>query len=398
MSDQPKLVVEGLVKIFGRDTRAAAAALAAGASRADILARSGDVAAIAGVSFAVRAGEIFVVMGLSGSGKSTLIRCLNRLIEPTAGSVRLDGEDVLAAGAEQLRQLRLHKMAMVFQHFALFPHKTVAENVEFGLKARGIGRAERRRRAMTVLEQVGLAAWADRPPTALSGGMQQRVGLARSLAVDPELLLMDEAFSALDPLIRRDMQDELLDLQRRVRKTIVFITHDLNEALTLGDRIAIMKDGRFVQVGTPQQIVAEPADDYVAAFTRDIDRGRVFTVDQVMRPAAGVARKTDIAGDAIARPGLAGQDWLVVLDPEERPVGTVTVAALRETMASQPLGGLMQPVATVARGSRLADLYAKCAGRQPIAVIDEAGRLAGCIDPLDLFALLAGGAAPPKRG
>jgi glycine betaine/proline transport system ATP-binding protein len=259
MSDAAKVVIDDLIKIFGRDPKPALRALAEGRSREKIFASTGSVVAIGGVSFAVELGEIFVVMGLSGSGKSTLIRCLNRLIEPNSGRILFEGKDLLAASDEELRQVRLGKMAMVFQHFALFPHKTVAENVEFGLKAQGLGRIKRRERALTMLDQVGLVEWADKLPSALSGGMQQRVGLARSLAVNPELLLMDEPFSALDPLIRRDMQDELLRLQRGLRKTIIFITHDLHEALILGDRIAIMKDGRFVQVGTPQQIIAAPA-------------------------------------------------------------------------------------------------------------------------------------------
>lgn len=390
MSEPAKLVVDDLVKIFSRDPKAALEALAQGRSREEIFAGTDSVVAIAGVSFAVQPGEIFVVMGLSGSGKSTLIRCLNRLIEPTSGRVRLDGEDVLGASDERLRQLRLGKMAMVFQHFALFPHKTVAENVEFGLKARGVGRTKRRERALAMLDQVGLVAWADKPPSTLSGGMQQRVGLARSLAVDPELLLMDEAFSALDPLIRRDMQDELLHLQRGLRKTIVFITHDLHEALILGDRIAIMKDGRFVQVGTPQQIVAAPADGHVAAFMRDIDRGRVFTVDQVMKPPALSGRAADSAGELAGRLPWLGEGQAFVLDGDDRPVGVASFEALRSATPGRRLAELMRPVATAALGSHLVELYGKCARGQPIAVVDAEGRLVGSIDPVDLFSLMAG--------
>src|SRR5690606_9717145 len=280
-----KVDVQRLYKVFGPEPEMAIRLLEDGKSKDEILQETGHTIGVQDVSFTVAEGEIFVVMGLSGSGKSTLVRMLNRLVEPTRGTVLIDGEDVVQMGDAALRSLRLHTVSMVFQHFALFPHKTVVENVEYGLKIRGVAPAERREKALAALDQVGLAAWADSPPNALSGGMQQRVGLARALAVDPQILLMDEPFSALDPLIRRDMQDELIVLQRQLHKTIIFITHDLNEALILGDHIAIMKEGRFVQVGTPQEIVASPADDYVAAFTQDVDRGRVFTARTVMKDA-----------------------------------------------------------------------------------------------------------------
>src|SRR5690606_23617829 len=249
---KPKIRVRHLSKIFGEAPERALERLVAGADKDQIFEETGSVVAVADVSFEVGEGEIFVVMGLSGSGKSTLVRCINRLFEATAGELLVDDEDVLAMDGEQLRQIRLGKIAMVFQHFALFPHKTVAENVEFGLKVRGVAAEPRRERALEALDMVGLRAWADVAPSNLSGGMQQRVGLARALAVDPEVLLMDEPFSALDPLIRRDMQQELIRLQQALRMTIIFITHDLHEALTIGDHIAIMKDGRFVQIGTPE--------------------------------------------------------------------------------------------------------------------------------------------------
>ena len=275
---KPKLRVENVYKIFGDYPEQALEGLKQDKSKIEIFEETGQTVGVQDVSFDVREGEIFVVMGLSGSGKSTLVRTLNGLIPPTYGKILIDEDDVASCSAERLRRVRREKITMVFQHFALFPHKTVAENAAYGLKIKGEGAASRRQKALAALEQVGLAAYADSYPDELSGGMQQRVGLARGLATNPEILLMDEPFGALDPLIRREMQEELLHLQKKLKKTIIFITHDLNEALLLGDKIAIMKDGRFVQVGTAQEIVDNPADDYVAAFVGDIDRGVCSTL------------------------------------------------------------------------------------------------------------------------
>jgi glycine betaine/proline transport system ATP-binding protein len=255
--------------------------------RGELLEKTGCVAAVRNVSFDVAEGEVFVVMGLSGSGKSTLVRMINRLHDPTSGQVFIDGEDVLKLTEERLREIRRQKVSMVFQHFGLLPHRRIADNVAFGLEVRGIEKGERLAKATEVLEVVGLGGWGQHYPDELSGGMQQRVGLARALATDPEIMLFDEPFSALDPLIRRDMQDEVIRLQREVRKTMIFITHDLAEALKLGDRIAIMKDGGFVQVGSPEEVVAHPADDYVADFTRDVPRAHVLTARSIMRPLDG---------------------------------------------------------------------------------------------------------------
>jgi len=251
--------------------------------RQELLAKTGCVAAVRDVSFDVRTGEVFVVMGLSGSGKSTLIRMINRLHDPTSGQVLIDGEDVLGLSQERLREVRRRKISMVFQHFGLLPHRRIVDNVSYGLEVRGVDKAERTAKAREVIDVVGLGGWGDHYPEELSGGMQQRVGLARALATDPEIMLFDEPFSALDPLIRRDMQDEVVRLQRDLRKTMIFITHDLMEALKLGDRIAIMKDGHFVQVGTPEEIVAHPADDYVSDFTKDVPRAHVLTARSIMR-------------------------------------------------------------------------------------------------------------------
>ena len=274
----------GITKVFGEDLAAARALLDDGASRQDVVDRTGCLVAVRDATFSVERGETFVVMGLSGSGKSTLIRCLSRLIEPTSGTVEIDGTPIGDLDDHELRELRRSRLSMVFQHFGLFPHRTVIDNVAFGLEIQGVSKADRYERALEVVSSVGLSGWADHFPQQLSGGMQQRVGLARALCVEPEILFFDEPFSALDPLIRRDMQDELLSLQAGMRRTLVFITHDFHEALKLGDRIAIMKDGEFVQVGTPEQIVSSPADDYVREFTEDAPKTRVITVGSVMRP------------------------------------------------------------------------------------------------------------------
>ncbi|MEU0072681.1 glycine betaine/L-proline ABC transporter ATP-binding protein [Streptomyces sp. NPDC006332] len=276
-----RLEAAELYKVFGRRPDNAVERLRNGADREE-LRSDGATAAVIDASFTVEPGEIFVVMGLSGSGKSTLLRMLNGLLEPTAGHVRFDDQDLTTLSDRALREVRAHKISMVFQHFALFPHRSVLENAAYGLAVQGVARREREERAAEALALCGLAGWEKSWPDELSGGMQQRVGLARALATDADLLLMDESFSALDPLIRRDMQDQLLQLQKSLRKTIVFITHDLNEAMRLGDRIAVMRDGRIVQIGTAEDILVRPADDYVASFTKDVDRSRVLTASSVM--------------------------------------------------------------------------------------------------------------------
>ncbi|MBQ0829790.1 quaternary amine ABC transporter ATP-binding protein [Streptomyces tagetis] len=282
-----RLEAEHLYKVFGRRPDQAVERLRQGADREE-LRSDGATAAVIDASFTVEPGEIFVVMGLSGSGKSTLLRMLNGLLEPTAGHVRFGGQDLTELGDQGLREVRSRKISMVFQHFALFPHRSVRDNAGYGLEVQGVPRAERERRADEALALCGLAGWEKSWPDELSGGMQQRVGLARALATDADLLLMDESFSALDPLIRRDMQDQLIELQKSLKKTIVFITHDLNEAMRLGDRIAVMRDGRIVQIGTAQDILIRPANDYVASFIQDVDRSRVLT--------AGAVMDTDVSG------------------------------------------------------------------------------------------------------
>ena len=279
----PVIEVEGLTKVFGKNTKEALKLVNEGASKEEILNKTGCTVAVNNATFSVEQGEFFVIMGLSGSGKSTLIRLINRLIEPTKGMIKVDGKDISNLDKKSLREVRRKKMSMVFQRFALFPHRTVLENAEFGLEIQKMDKEKRKEIALKSLELVGLGDYANQYPGQLSGGMQQRVGLARGLTNDPEVLLMDEAFSALDPLIRKDMQDEMVDLQAKMQKTILFITHDLDEALRLGDRIALMRDGEIVQIGTPEEILTNPANDYVEKFVEDVDRSKVLTAGHIMK-------------------------------------------------------------------------------------------------------------------
>ena len=335
----PKIACRNLWKIFGPRPETLGRELDAGLSRAEILEQTGHVLAVRDVSFEVQEGEIFVVMGLSGSGKSTLVRCLSRLIEPTRGEILLDGRDVVRMGRAELLEVRRHQMSMVFQRFGLFPHRRVLDNVAYGLEVQGLGRAERHAQAQTMLEMVGLKEWANHFPHELSGGMQQRVGLARALAVNPAVLLCDEPFSALDPLIRREMQDELIRLQKRLRKTMIFITHDFLEALKLGDRIAIMRDGEVVQVGTPQEIVSHPADGYVRAFTQDVPRAKVLTAASIMQPFTGqpdphhpsVPPHTTL--EALIPLCATSPNPVVVRNGEGTAVGQITPAAVLLALA-----------------------------------------------------------------
>ncbi|PSM17014.1 MULTISPECIES: quaternary amine ABC transporter ATP-binding protein [Nitratireductor] len=390
-----KVQAESIFKVFGGSPNEALKLLKQGKSKDAIFEATGDTIGVQDASFKVGEGQIFVVMGLSGSGKSTLVRMINGLIAPTSGKMLIDGIDVANCSGKTLREVRRTKIAMVFQHFALFPHMTVADNVAYGLKVKGVGADQRRKKAEAALDQVGLKAHADSYPDELSGGMQQRVGLARGLASEAEILLMDEPFSALDPLIRRDMQEELLELQRSLKKTIIFITHDLNEAMILGDRIAIMKDGRFVQVGTAEQIVDNPADEYVAAFTADIDRSRVFTAGSVAAPAEALDVERDTAETALARMEALGRDALYVLDGK----AILGVVAYRDLAASVRDNGGALREAIVAdfpkarRTTPLFELYPLAEAGLPIAITDRQGDLAGVVAPQDVFGKLATPAA-----
>ena len=370
-----------LWKIFGDGAHSLAGSVDPALSREEVLAQTGCVLAVRDISFQVREGETFVIMGLSGSGKSTLVRCLGRLIEPTRGQIRIDGEDLLAMNKHQLRDIRRHKMGMVFQHFGNFPHKRVFENVVYGLQVQGIDKATQRNRAAEVIELVGLSGWEERYPHELSGGMQQRVGLARALAVDPEILLFDEPFSALDPLIRREMQDQLIALQQMVQKTMVFITHDFLEALKVGDRVAIMKDGEFVQTGTPEELVSSPIDDYVRDFTRDVPRSKVLTARSVMTPA----RVSINADESLAhlRDSLASQECTTaaVVDQRGRFIGIASLSDIDGdgTMHSSVASVLQDSCPIAEANARLESLIPLVIGGEgPIAILDN-GRCVGTV-------------------
>lgn len=338
-----KIRIEHLTKVFGPHPQQALQLLDDGKSHAEIR-KTGHAVGIADVSFDIEEGELLVVMGLSGSGKSTLLRCLNLLNPPSRGSIFIDGEDITRYGRDQLLDLRRRKISMVFQHFALFPHRSVADNAAYGLEMQGVAPDERRQRALEALALVGLKGWEDARPAQLSGGMQQRVGLARALAVKSDVLLMDEAFSALDPLIRRDMQQELASLQRRMKKTIVFITHDLDEALQIGDRIVLMKDGRVVQIGTPEEILNHPANAYVERFVEHVDMSRVLTAQSVMGRARELAHPQDGPRTVLHKMTEGSDTSMLVVERDRRLVGMVTLDALDAAVraGTQSIAGLIQ--------------------------------------------------------
>jgi glycine betaine/proline transport system ATP-binding protein len=389
-----KVRAENLVMIFGKDARKTSLPmLQNGETKSDILSKTGHVVGVSDVSFSVKEGEIFVVMGLSGSGKSTLIRCINRLINPTSGHVYIDGEEIIGASESRLRQIRRTKMAMVFQHFALLPHKTVVENVGYGLKLRGVDQDERRNIALDALDMVGLKPWAEKRPDNLSGGMKQRVGLARALATDADILLMDEAFGALDPLIRRQMQNELMQLQERLKKTVIFITHDLNEALRVGNHVMIMRDGENVQIGTPVDIITKPADDYVAAFMADVDQSRVLTAEVVMQPANYLELGRDAFQTAVKR--FQDQDdasSFYVVDGQQKVEGLIRRQALlhADKSGKRDLHDVMdRDFPTASQSAPLNELYALVSDGVPVAVTDASGRLKGVVTAKDVLSSMA---------
>ncbi len=369
-------------KIFGPQPRGRAFEMArSGVPKNEVQRLTGHVVGITDVNFSVSRGEIFVVMGLSGSGKSTAIRMVNKLHDVTHGEVLVDGVDVQKMDGTQLQAFRREKMGMVFQHFALFPHRNVIDNVGYGLKVQRVGRDERNQASLQALSLVGLAPFADHRPAQLSGGMQQRVGLARALASDPDILLMDEAFSALDPLIRRQMQDELMEIQSRVHKTILFITHDLNEALRIGDRVCIMKDGAVVQIGTPEEILTEPATGYVAEFVQDVDQGRVIKVHEVMMDPTPLSEDQALS-DAITL--LDDAMGRFCCDADGRPTALLTTSdGLRvRSMGSDDLkAALRTDFDKCSPDATLNDLYASAGRGLPVAVVDDDGKLIGNLDP-----------------
>lgn len=388
------IVVNNVYKVFGPDPRKAVEQLQSGVSR-DELRDSGHTAAVNDASFEIRDGEIFVIMGLSGSGKSTLVRTLNRLHEPTSGSIEINGVDIGSLSAKDLRALRSEQISMVFQHFALLPHDTVRDNAAFGLSVRkDVTKEERLERADRALLQAGLSGWGDSYPDELSGGMRQRVGLARALATEADILLMDEAFSALDPLIKREMQDQLIELQAELKRTIVFITHDLNEAMRLGDRIAVMRDGAIVQIGTAEEILQTPADDYVAAFVQDVDRSKVLTADGVMRDSAATIGSREGPAAALRKMRDEQVSALFVLSPQRELLGMVddeTVAKL-VTQGEHHLDPALSQdgLAKVSPDTFLAQLLLPAATNVlPVAVIDANNILRGVIPRAALLEALS---------
>lgn len=392
---EEKIAIENLYKIFGPHPEKAIKLLKEGQTKDQIMEKTKHGVGVADASFVVNEGEILVVMGLSGSGKSTLIRCINRLIEPTSGKVIVNGEDVTSLSPERLRMFRQHHFGMVFQNFALFPHRTVIKNVEYGLEVQNVDSNIRHERSMQALEQVGLKGWEDVYPAQLSGGMQQRVGLARALALDADIMLMDEAFSALDPLIRRDMQDELLALQESVHKTIVFISHDLDEALKLGDRIVLMKDGVIVQEGTAEEILTNPANDYVAKFVEEVDMSKVITAESVMvKPAAIASFKTDGPRAAMRKMKHAGISSIFVRH-EGNLIGMVTADSVIEAIKKGEKSlesSLIKDLPMVSPDTRAIDLFQHLAELSyPLAVVDENQKLKGIIIKGTLLAALAEG-------
>lgn len=380
-NDLPKVKVNHLTKIFGKKTKPALEMIRANKSKTEILEKTGATVGVYDVNFEVEEGEIFVIMGLSGSGKSTLIRLLNRLIEPTSGNIYIDGQDISSLDKEGLREVRRNKMSMVFQNFGLFPHRTILENTEYGLEIRGIPKEERQAKAEKALENSSLIAFKDQLPSQLSGGMQQRVGLARALANDPEILLMDEAFSALDPLIRREMQDELLDLQENVKKTIIFITHDLNEALRIGDRIALMKDGQIMQIGTGEEILTNPANEYVRTFVEDVDRSKVLTAQNIMVPA--LTTNIEIDGPTVALKRMRQEEvsMLLAVDKKRQLKGVVRAEkALEARKNGTSLVECVDPeIQTIDKDMLVNDIFPLIYDAQtPLAVTDN-GKLLGVV-------------------
>ncbi|MED4454854.1 glycine betaine/L-proline ABC transporter ATP-binding protein [Metabacillus fastidiosus] len=390
--DNLKISVKEVSKIFGKNKKRAVQLLKQGKTKQEILKETGSTVGVNQVNFDVYDGEIFVIMGLSGSGKSTLVRMLNRLIDPSSGQVFIDGTDIVKMSKEELRNVRRNKISMVFQQFALFPHRTVLKNTEYGLEIQGVDKTVRTEKAIEALKLVGLEGYEQQYPSQLSGGMQQRVGLARALANDPDILLMDEAFSALDPLIRKDMQDELLTLQSTMGRTIIFITHDLDEALKIGDRIALMKDGNIVQIGTPEEILMNPSNDYVERFVEDVDLSKVLTAAHIMKRAETVQieKGPRVALRAMKDNGISS---IYVVDKKMNLLGAVTAADARRAVENNFSleAVLTKDIKTVTPETLLVDLFDDVSNAViPVAVIDENSRLKGIIIRGALIGALAG--------
>jgi glycine betaine/proline transport system ATP-binding protein len=379
---EPVIRVNNLTKIFGKNPKKAMKYVDAELNREEIKKKTGCTVGINRVSLEIYPGEIFVIMGLSGSGKSTMIRCFNMLNKPTAGEIFIDNENILEYDKRQLRSLRQNKLSMVFQNFGLFNHRSVIGNVEFGLEIKGVPKEERYIKAKKTLGSVGLEGWEDHRISQLSGGMKQRVGLARALANDPEILLMDEPFSALDPLIRTDMHDELLNIQSEIQKTIVFITHDVNEAFKLGDRIAVLKDGEMIQCGTPEEIIESPANDYIERFIKGIDRSKVFTSANIMRKAKVKLSENTSGRIALDEMNTEGVDYGYVVNKERKYLGIVSVddCIVAQKSSKKIKEFINTEIKAVHEDEIIADILAIATKAQyPIPVINDKQRLIGVI-------------------
>ncbi|KAA8367880.1 quaternary amine ABC transporter ATP-binding protein [Leuconostoc carnosum] len=387
-----KVEIKHLTKIFGKRPKAALKMVKQNKSKNEIVEKTGSTVGVYDINMTIEDGEIFVIMGLSGSGKSTLIRLLNRLIEPTDGQLFIDGQEITKFNKKQMLDIRRQKMSMVFQNFALFPHRTILENTEYGLEIQGVDKAERRKRAEKALDNAQLLSFKDQYPSQLSGGMQQRVGLARALTNDPDILLMDEAFSALDPLVRGEMQDELLELQANVQKTIIFITHDLNEALHLGDHIAIMKDGQLQQVGTGEEILTNPANEYVKTFIGGVDRSKVLTAESIMIPA--LTTNIDVDGPTVALRKMSDEEvsGLVAVSRSRQLLGYLSSdEAVSARHDKRPLSEVVVDMPTVQLDTLVVDIMPIIYDAQtPVAVVDNNHHVRGVIIRGGVLEALAG--------
>lgn len=393
--DDIKVSIKDVYKIFGRRPGRALEDLKSGKDRDAIIDATNHVIALENVSVDIKPGEVFVVMGLSGSGKSTLARCINRLIRPTSGHILIDGQDITKMNQKELRETRRKKISMVFQNFGLFPHLNILDNVAYGLKIQEIDKEKRYDLAAIAIKQVGLEGWEMKYPDQLSGGMQQRVGLARALANDPDILIMDEAFSALDPLIRADMQDELVELQRLMKKTIIFITHDLDEAIKIGDRIALMKDGQIIQVGTSQEILMNPADDYVRKFVENVDTNKVFTASQAMQDPIALAKMTDKPKNIMELIDEKEIDSVFVINKHNTLKGLVRREDLQRAIddgAPNIMDYLDFDFTKVRKNRSLDSLLAPLANsNEPIAIVSSDNKILGVVVRSDIFEAMTGG-------
>ena len=387
-----KIEVENLTKIFGKKPKKALPLLEEGYSKDEILEKTGNTVGVNSVDFSVEENEIFVIMGLSGSGKSTLLRCINRLIEPTEGKIEVDGINIMELNNQELREQRKEKFGMVFQNFGLFPNRTIIDNAAFGLEIQKVDKETRRKKAREALKKVGLEGYEEQKPDQLSGGMQQRVGLARALAVDTDIMLMDEPFSALDPLIKKDMQDQLLDLHQNIAKTIIFITHDLDEALKLGDKIAIMKDGEIVQLGNQEEILTDAANDYVAEFVQDVNRSRVLTAEDIMGKPLALLYEGQGPRTALHKMNEENLTSIMVVNRENKYIGVLSIDGVKEMLDNdeKDIKPYLLDIPKASPDDTLDELFTKMTDIEtPLPVLDSEGKLEGNIVKTNVIANLA---------